>query len=228
MSSCNFSSAVHLEAIFFDCDGTFYDTAPGITQAVNRLRHKQGLPALSVAQLQPAVYAGTASIVADGLGLSTKDPGYAECAHQFLTLYNDLLLSTTQVYPGMGKLIRYIEEQTWLWGVVTSKPQHLTQPLLQRDGWEVRCSAVVYGDTLSVRKPSPEPLLHACKLAGVRPEKTLYVGDSHVDILAAKAAAMPCVAVTYGYAPEEPPLASWQPDAIVDSLEALIQLLRME
>jgi phosphoglycolate phosphatase len=48
-------------------------------------------------------------------------------------------------------------------------------------------------------KPSPLPLLHAAKLAGVAPEECIYVGDAERDIQAAHAAGMPALIARYGY-----------------------------
>jgi pyrophosphatase PpaX len=44
-------------------------------------------------------------------------------------------------------------------------------------------------------KPDPEPLVMAARQLDARPEKSVYIGDAVVDILAAKAAGMWSVAI---------------------------------
>jgi phosphoglycolate phosphatase len=68
------------------------------------------------------------------------------------------------------------------------------------------------------------PLLKACEALGLPPARTLMVGDSSNDAAAARAAGCPVVLVSYGYNHGEP-VASAQPDAIVDRLDAIAPLL---
>src|SRR3546814_13890569 len=57
--------------------------------------------------------------------------------------------------------------------------------------------AIIGGDTLPVRKPDPRPLLTAITQA--KGAKAIYVGDSAVDVETARAAAMPSIAVGFGF-----------------------------
>ena len=89
-------------------------------------------------------------------------------------------------------------------------------------------SIVVGGDTLSERKPSPEPLWYVAEILGVAPENMLMVGDSHNDLLAAKAAGCLSVGVTFGYG-NMAQLAcddATCPDLIVNKLPEIYENLR--
>ena len=83
--------------------------------------------------------------------------------------------------------------------VVTNKAEAFTLPLLATMGLAEHFEVVVSGDTLPVRKPDPAVLHHACALLGVQPHEALMVGDSANDALAARAAGMPVMLVSYGY-----------------------------
>ena len=78
-------------------------------------------------------------------------------------------------------------------------------------------------DTFGVGKPDPRHLLEAAKAAGGG-EPVLFVGDSEVDVAAAKAAQMPVIALSYGYS--KLPLASLSPDAIVDHFNQVPAAIR--
>ena len=65
-----------------------------------------------------------------------------------------------------------------------------------------------------------QTLLKTCEALGTSPAQTLMVGDSSNDALAARAAGCPVVLVSYGYNHGEP-VASAQPDAVVDRLDEL-------
>ena len=73
-------------------------------------------------------------------------------------------------------------------------------------------------------KPSPAPLLHAAGLLGVDPGECVYVGDADVDVLAARAAGMGSLAVTWGAATGEH-LTAFAPDAVLDDVAALRAVL---
>jgi phosphoglycolate phosphatase len=79
----------------------------------------------------------------------------------------------------------------------------------------------VGGDTLPAQKPDPLALYWIMRRAGVTAQDTLFVGDSRNDVLAARAAGVKVVAVSYGYNHGEP-IAAQNPDLLVDSLDALI------
>jgi phosphoglycolate phosphatase len=50
-----------------------------------------------------------------------------------------------------------------------------------------------------LRKPAPDLLLDACLRLGLAPAQMLFVGDSSLDIEAARAAGCPVALVSYGY-----------------------------
>ena len=67
----------------------------------------------------------------------------------------------------VAEVLEHCERNAIAWGVVTNKPAHLTDALLDRLALAARSACTVSGDTLPQRKPDPAPLLHACELAGL-------------------------------------------------------------
>lgn len=82
------------------------------------------------------------------------------------------------------------------------------------------------GDTLPQRKPDPAPLLHACKLAGMLPQNTVYVGDASRDIQAGQNAGMATVAAAYGYITPDDDPQRWGADRVAADTAELTQILR--
>src|SRR5690606_18358727 len=85
------------------------------------------------------------------------------------------------------------------------------------------CTIVTAEDTVE-RKPDPAPILLALERTGASPGEGVYVGDGPQDILAARAAGMPCVALTYGFYGRED-LLPYVPDALVDNARDLAAVL---
>ncbi|MGB6937114.1 MAG: HAD hydrolase-like protein, partial [Xanthobacteraceae bacterium] len=75
-----------------------------------------------------------------------------------------------------------------------------------------------------MQKPDPEVLRRTIAKAGGAPDRAIMVGDSGTDVRTARAAALPVIAVTFGYS--EVPIETLQPDRLISSygeLEAAIR-----
>jgi phosphoglycolate phosphatase-like HAD superfamily hydrolase len=111
------------------------------------------------------------------------------------------------------------------WGVVTNKPGWLTEPLLGDLGLLQRAACVVSGDTLAQRKPDPAPMLHACALAGSKPQQCVYIGDAQRDVEAGNNAGMYTLVALFGYFREDDRPQEWQADAMIDTPAGLLAWL---
>ena len=90
---------------------------------------------------------------------------------------------------------------------------HALTPLFDR---------VVSGDTFPARKPDPAGV-HACMEAfGVTAARTLFVGDSAIDVATARNAGVAVWALPYGYNMGEP-VESCRPDRVITGLTALLE-----
>ena len=85
-------------------------------------------------------------------------------------------------------------------------------------------STIIGGDLMPAKKPDPGGLHHILEQHGVRPEETLMIGDSLVDVETGKRAGVPTCGVTYGHAGRES-LESADPDWIIDDLFELKHLV---
>jgi phosphoglycolate phosphatase len=123
--------------------------------------------------------------------------------------------------------LRKLRERGYRSACVTNKPHALAASLLARTCLADYLDVLVAGDTLASMKPSPEPLWHACRLLDVDPGHCALVGDSPVDVAAARAAGLPVFIVSYGYAGQGGAEAL-RCDALIDSFEALPAILAQE
>ncbi|MBO6636420.1 MAG: HAD hydrolase-like protein, partial [Parvibaculum sp.] len=74
-------------------------------------------------------------------------------------------------------------------------------------------------DTFPYRKPDPRHLLSTIEAAGGDPAKAVMVGDSETDIVTAKAAGIPVVAVDFGYTDRH--VREFEPSCIISHFDAL-------
>lgn len=210
--------------VMFDLDGTLVDSVPDLAAAVDQVLALRGRPAAGVAKVKDWVGNGALILVrralADNIDHAQVDEAEAQAAlADFMQAYSGGHAATT-VYPGVPELLGWLRERGVLLSVITNKPERFVAPLLEEKGlgafhW------IIGGDTLPVKKPDPAGLLQVMSAAGVTAQQSLFVGDSRNDVLAARAADVRVVAVSYGYNHGRS-VALENPDLLVDSLDALI------
>jgi phosphoglycolate phosphatase len=213
-----------IEAVLFDLDGTFADTAPDLARAVNAMRATRGLPPVAPELTRPVTSTGARGMLRVGFDLSPQHADYAAMRAEFLELYAENLCVETCLFPGMEELIEGIEARGMKWGIVTNKAERYAKPLIDLLKLGTRCACVVGGDTAGVTKPSPEPLFAACRLLEIPPRAAIYVGDDRRDVEAGRAAGMRTVAVRYGYLNGGDP-DSWGADIVVDTPQEVLDRL---
>jgi phosphoglycolate phosphatase len=189
-------------AILFDLDGTLVDANPDIAEAARRMLADIGEPARSNEEVGHFVGKGVGVFVERALNVGRRAHSQAEVAHAlelFMAHYVVVNGQQATVYPQVRETLEWLQEQGVPMACVTNKANVFTVPLLQTLGLTEFFACIVGGDSLPQKKPEPEPLLHACRELGALPERSLMIGDSANDALAARRAGIPVLLVTYGY-----------------------------
>ncbi len=204
-----------IQAVLFDLDGTFADTAPDLAAALNQVLKEQGKPALPYATIRPVVSHGGIALIKLGFDLPEQSPEFEQLRQRLLDIYKNNLSLLTRLFDGMDELLNELDRKGIAWGIVTNKPGWLTDPLMEQLGYAQRAGTIVSGDTTKERKPHPEPLYHACREINCKPEHCLYVGDAERDIIAGKRAGMKTLGALFGYIEKHDKPENWGADALI-------------
>ena len=148
----------NISCVLFDLDGTLLDTAPDMTNALNLLLEEENREPLTNETCRDFVSHGSVAMVNLGFGEQQNPEEFERRRLRFLYLYEQNLCLDTQLFNGMDKVLSFLEENHFPWGIVTNKPAFLTNPLLKELGLYERATSIVSGDSLPNRKPHPEPL----------------------------------------------------------------------
>ena len=213
------------EAVLFDLDGTLADTAPDLCGAVNILLSEEGRPQQPFSSLRPYTSQGVRGLLGKGFGIDASHREYDRLAARFLEIYADRLCDLSRLFDGIPELLDTLESHGIAWGIVTNKRARYTDPLVAALGLTPRTRCVVSGDTTAEAKPSPLPILHACRILRCVPQRTLYVGDDRRDIVAGLAAGSRTAAVSYGYLGDSGPIETWGADFIAHHPASLADCL---
>lgn len=210
---------VHRGAIF-DLDGTLADTAGDLLAAANVALAPHGLPALDPVADRAVAGRGGRSMIRRSLEIAGRDP---DCTTEqplidrmypvLLESYAKALAVQTQLFDGVEACLHALSGQGWRLGVCTNKPEHLAVPLLAQLGVGDRFGAILGADTLPVRKPDPEHFAETARRIGADPARSVMIGDTITDLKTARAAGVPCILTSFGFA--DAPLADLSPDAVV-------------
>ena len=205
----------------FDLDGTLLDSAPDMVATANRMLGARGRAPVDAPMLRQRVSKGARALVAATFP-ELDAAGHDALVPEFLQVYRKELGRHSALFEGVAAMLAALEADAARWGVVTNKFEYLARDAVAGLGWDGRCQVLVGGDTCAEKKPHPLPLLEAARRLGVEPGDCVYVGDDERDIVAARAAGMASIAVTWGYRLEGEDPRTWQADAIVDHPRQLL------
>ena len=206
--------------IVFDLDGTLIDSLPDVTAAANALLSEYDLPSVPQSQVNGFVGMGEGVfidrlIAATGLQPDMRD----KILTRFIGHYK-IAAGSTKLFPGALDALKELKTDGWPLALCTNKPQAALTPTLIAGGLDQMFDVVVAGDTLSLRKPNPEPVFHILKVLNAK--TCIYVGDSEVDAETAKRAGVPFLLYTEGI--RQNPIEDIPHDRAFDDFVALSQL----
>jgi phosphoglycolate phosphatase len=215
-----------MRTVIFDLDGTLADTSGDLIAAANACFRQMGLgDVLDASRDQGTALRGGRRMLT--LGLERAGRYDAEVVDRYypmlLEAYADQIDRHTVLYPGAMAAVGALKQAGYGVGICTNKPEALADQLLQSLGVRDDFASLIGADTLSVRKPDPEPLREAARRAGGDPARTLLVGDSDTDRNTARAAGVPSVLVTFGPAGDD--MAALAPEALLERYEDLPALV---
>lgn len=208
--------------ILFDLDGTLLDTLDDLTDAVNRTLVRHNLPCCTRAEVRNFVGKGAKRLMELATGGAHPETFDAMLA-DYKADYAANCRVRTAAYPGVVELLGTLAARGYRIGIVSNKPDDAVKAL-QREFFPGSVEIAV-GETVGVRrKPAPDTLLAAMQQLGAKPDATVYVGDSEVDVETARNAGIPCISVSWGFR-DRAILLAHGAECIVDTCAQLLSLL---
>lgn len=218
-----------LACIAFDLDGTLVDSAPDILPALNETLSLLGKPVVCLPEVHAWLGNGMQVLLKRALSGALVPSCIEETQLlQAQTLFIERYLATngkhSTLYPGVPEVLAELATNYPL-AVTTNKPRQFTVPLLKALGIAKWFTHLICADDVKAAKPAPDMLFHLATLTKNAPAEMLLVGDSKNDIFAARAAAMPVFALSYGYNHGQSIELS-QPDAVLHDFRELPTRIR--
>jgi phosphoglycolate phosphatase len=202
--------------IIFDFDGTLADSFAWLAGSINQVADKYRFRRIDPGQVE-AFRGLPAGQIIRQLGVPFwKVPFIAR--HLRALMAQDI--GRIRLFPGVDRMLARLAERGLVLGVVSSNSlanvRAVLGPAPAARIAHYACGAAVSGKTAHLKK-----LLEA---AGVRPAEAFSIGDEIRDIEAARAAGIPCGAVTWGYTRGEA-LRAHAPDEVFGRMGEIVDKL---
>jgi len=194
--------ADQVRAILFDIDGTLSDSDDLLVQNVERFlkplfhfspieKSRSAARWLVMAAESPGNFIYN---LADRFGL---DSFFIKLINMFSRRKKHRIRKYWMI-PGVQEMLSSLSKE-FLMGVVSARDEKSALAFMRQFELEQYFSVIVTSQTCKYTKPFPDPLIFAAEKLGVEPQTCLMVGDTTVDIRAAKLAGMQAVGVLCGF-----------------------------
>lgn len=217
--------AFPFDIVGFDLDGTLLDTSGDLADAVNFALGQAGRPPLPLEEVRPMIGGGARLMLERGLDKSggCSPELLAGLYPRLLDFYRDNIANSSRPFPGMPEALDALAARGMRLAIVTNKFEALALRLLDALGLSSRFDAVIGGDTMGKgnAKPSATPIREMIARCGGG--RAAFVGDSVYDVMAARSAGIPCVAVSFGFL--SGPVVELGADEVIDHYDELVPAL---
>ena len=214
---------IGFDIVIFDLDGTLADTALDLAAALNHALTKMGRAPVPAEQVRTMVGHGARALLRKGLAATgeVSEALVEQGFPVFLDYYEAHIADHSRPFDGVEAAFDQLDALGVRRAICTNKLEGLTHSLVAALGWQDRFDAIVGGDTLPQRKPDPAPVHEAIARAGGG--RAAFVGDSINDTDAARAAGIPCIALTFGFS--DRPAEQLGAAALIDHFDQLLPAL---
>lgn len=203
-------------SILFDLDGTLIDSVELIVRSYQHATTIHLGEPLAREAIVPTIGLSLEAIL-EGLAPG-RGPILVEIYREYMRANHDALV---RPYDGVLETLRALRERGYRLGIVTSKGRPAATLAFRQWALDAYVDVTICAEDAPRTKPAPDPLLAAAAHLGVEPGQCCYIGDTPHDLIAARAAGMPAIAVPWGAGTRQE-LTAAQPDLWLEAMGDLL------
>ncbi len=214
------------DVVGFDLDGTLLDTSGDLGVALNHALVLAGRRQIPLGEVASLVGGGTRVMLERALihtGGPLEPPAMDAMAAALVEHYEAHIAVHTRLFDGGAAMLDALEARGVRLALVTNKMERLAVKLLDELGLSPRFATIIGGDTLGPGRAKPKPDLLHLMVERTGAKAPAYIGDTTFDTGAARAAGIPCVAVSFGFCDRLP--HELGANAVIDHYDALVPAL---
>jgi phosphoglycolate phosphatase len=186
--------------ILFDLDGAIVHTAPDLMRAHNHVMQKFGHSTKELVDLKSLAGKGAWMMMQRSFKKEVTDEKIKkEMTNEFIDFYSKNIANDSRPFDGLFEFLEWAKSKNISMAVCTNKQERLAVDLLKKLDLFNYFEYVAGSDTFNHNKPDPRHLTDVIEIVGGDLKKTIMVGDSEVDEMAATNAKLPFILVADGY-----------------------------
>lgn len=206
-----------IKAVLFDIDGTLLDTTELLYQAFEYAIKSQNLKPPSRKQMSKVIGVSLENCY---LTFAPSGDNQLLCkTHNEFQIKNSHL---SKLFPKTTEVLKKLKRKGIKLAGITNRWRSTAEISIKRSNLDQYLEFINYRDGFTNIKPDPEMLHHAIEKLGVSKDEAIMVGDTAIDIKAAKDAGIKSVGVTYGFLGKS--IVELKPDFIIDNIDELPEL----
>lgn len=215
-------NGMNIKAAVFDLDCTLVDSTESIWRNADAVMRANGFRGISKEDVERRMGLTIFDLFLDaepGLNEEQKRKLFADYRDGY-----ERFMSYTRVLPHAREALEFMKSRGAKLALVTTKSRVNASKVLRQFSMMEFFDVVCGFEDSAEHKPAAEPISNALCRLGVEPREALVIGDSDVDVKAAKGAGASVVAVATGVLSAER-LQMEEPDAVIASLSELPGLI---
>jgi HAD superfamily hydrolase (TIGR01509 family) len=206
--------------IIFDLDGTLIDSSRGVIESTNYALESLGEKPRTDEEIVRFI----------GYPLDVMFPSFTkapldELKRAFQVKAKTSIITSVKPLVGVNDILPLLHKAGYTLGIATTKFSIHTVGSVEKCGWSGYFKALTSGDEVERVKPAPDIIHLAMKRLGADPERTVMIGDTVNDIIAAHEAGIRVIAIKSPFGQDE--FTSHNPDLILDSIFDLKRIFNL-
>lgn len=182
----------------FDMDGTILNTIEDLADSLNVSLKHFGCPERSLAEVKAFVGNGIRLLIERGVPSGMDEERIDEVHRYFMEHYKKHCMDKTRPYEGIPDLLCRLRREGCRTAVVSNKADSAVKILA--DKYFNGLFDIAVGERPGIlKKPSPDSVNDILSQLGIERHRSVYIGDSEVDIATARNACMDGIIVEWGF-----------------------------
>lgn len=186
------------DLIIFDMDGTILNTLEDLKNSLNYVLQQAGYQTRTLEEVRTFVGNGIRKTIERALPSDIEEEKVDELFSLFMDYYAIHNTDNTKPYNGVIELLKELKHLGYKTAIVSNKQDSAVKSLCKK--FFTGLFDVEIGEKENIaKKPEPDEVNEVLKILNIDRTKSIYIGDSEVDIQTAQNSKMKSIIVDWGF-----------------------------
>lgn len=186
------------DLIIFDMDGTILNTLEDLKNSLNYVLQQAGYQTRTLEEVRTFVGNGIRKTIERALPSDIEEEKIDELFSLFMDYYAIHNTDNTKPYNGVIDLLKELKHLGYKTAVVSNKQDSAVKSLCKK--FFTGLFDVEIGEKENIaKKPDPDEVNEVLKILNIDRTKSIYIGDSEVDIQTAQNSKIKSIIVDWGF-----------------------------